>query len=186
MAGFALLARQPPYREPEAFYTVPEAYEVYAEVLAKPPDSRIDNSRTLLIRSDSVPWEMCLFPNQESRKQIGSAINDYVSTNKKAWAFTRRFEIENAYELLDFKKDIWPFFENRPTGWQEFDAAHPSSRGWYELSAVGFNEDKTIAVVYISNHCGWTCGRGEFRVLQKQEGRWKDLPWHGNTCSWVS
>jgi hypothetical protein len=139
-----------------------------------------------MIRSDTVPWHMCLNPTDEWKKRIGSAIDDYVSTNKKPWALAPRFTVSSPYQLLNYKKDIFSLFEKGSSGWDDFYAAHPNSGGWFDLSAVGFNEDKTIAVVYMSNHCGWVCGRGDFKVLQKREGKWEDLPWQGGRCLWVS
>ena len=48
------------------------------------------------------------------------------------------------------------------------------------------DEEKTIAVVYMANHCGSLCGSGMFHVLQKKEGIWKPVSWQGKGCGWVS
>jgi hypothetical protein len=55
-----------------------------------------------------------------------------------------------------------------------------------ELSAVGFNADETIAVVFIGYHCGEECRGGEFRALEKKTGKWKLLTGKGlwNHCVW--
>jgi len=79
-----------------------------------------------------------------------------------------------------------PFKTNGPAGWSDFEREHPDSVGWIELSAVGFNHDKTVAIVYIGHHCGRLCGGGGFRVLRKAEGKWKGLTWKGGSCAWAS
>jgi hypothetical protein len=46
---------------------------------------------------------------------------------------------------------------------------------WLELSAVGFNANKTLAVVYMANFCTTSCCCAEWNsfVLEKQNGKWK-------------
>jgi hypothetical protein len=55
-----------------------------------------------------------------------------------------------------------------------------------EFSAVGFNVDKPIAVVYMGHSCGPLCGGGTFHVLEKSEGKWKPFEWKGSSCAWIS
>lgn len=69
--------------------------------------------------------------------------------------------------------------------WKTFYDRYPDSGGWIELSAVGFNTEKTVAVVYIGHNCGVLCGGGHFHVLQKREGKWQPLKWKGSSCAWA-
>jgi hypothetical protein len=55
-----------------------------------------------------------------------------------------------------------------------------------ELSAVGFNPEKSIAVVYAGHHCGNLCGGGGFAVLRKEAGKWKPMAFRGQQCVWAS
>ena len=55
-----------------------------------------------------------------------------------------------------------------------------------ELSAVGFNVNKTVAVVYMGHYCGALCGGGGFHVLKKKDGKWVALDWKGSSCAWAS
>jgi hypothetical protein len=71
-------------------------------------------------------------------------------------------------------------------GWEGFYQRYPDSGGWIELSAVGFNVDKTVAVVYMGHHCGPLCGSGGFHVLEKKDGKWVALGWEGSGCAWAS
>lgn len=41
-----------------------------------------------------------------------------------------------------------------------------------QLSAVGFNRDRTVAVVYYNVVCGWLCGGGAAEVVRKHPNGW--------------
>jgi hypothetical protein len=159
-------------------YDVKEAYEVYAAILPDDWTWRVAHSTTLAILSETVAYKMCLDPDKESQSLLRSAIDDYITLNKKKWALQRQFEIEKPYELIA-PEETW-------TSWETFGKRHKGSNGWIELSAVGFNADKTIAIVYSGHHCGWLCGGGGFALLQKTDGKWQPLKWKGNACAWMS
>jgi hypothetical protein len=69
-------------------------------------------------------------------------------------------------------------------GWDEFHARHPDSGGYFVMSTVGFNRDKTLAVVYTGSTCGGLCGRWALHLLQKIDGKWKTVS--GVRCVTVS
>jgi hypothetical protein len=74
----------------------------------------------------------------------------------------------------------------RTADWEGFYQRYPNSGGWIELSAVGFNATKTVAVVYMGHHCGSLCGGGGFHVLEKKNGQWVPLEWKGSSCGWAA
>lgn len=83
--------------------------------------------------------------------------------------------------------DLTNFFRVQgKDGWKAFYESHPDSSGWIELSAVGFNADKTVAVIYHGHHCGNLCGGGGFTVLRKKEGKWQPWQFKGAGCAWAS
>jgi len=45
--------------------------------------------------------------------------------------------------------------------------------GIFEISEIGFNQTKDIAVVYYEWFCGSLCGGGNLAILRKENGRWK-------------
>ncbi len=136
-----------------------------------------------MIRAEAKGYEMCLRPEKESENIIGAAISEYVKLNKGSWLLKRKFGIDIPYELIS-SAELTSTFEQG--GWERFYAKYPDSGGLIELSAVGFNADKTVAVVYMGHSCGLLCGGGEFHVLQKRDGKWLPLSWRGMSCSWVS
>jgi hypothetical protein len=148
-------------------YEEAEAYEVYSTILRP---WQVAKAKSLVIRSETKGYKMCLRPDGESEKIIGQAISQYVKLNEKNWLLKRRLSIKKPYELAPYDKL----------------RSALNSRAWIELSAVGFNADKTVAVVYMGHYCGGLCGGGGFHVLQKKDGKWAPLTWKGSSCVWES
>ena len=70
--------------------------------------------------------------------------------------------------------------------WETFTEKFPNARGGIELSAVGFNPERDVAVVYVSHHCGRLCGRGFVQVLRKKDGAGTPVNWAIKGCGWMS
>ena len=156
----AMLAQTP---EP---YNVPEAYEIYATILPGEWPWAVNHDARLTIVEETKFYDMCLAPAGKSKPVLGPAISDYLRVNQRPWLLQRKFEIEKPYDLISKSASF--------------------TRSFSELSAVGFNADKTIAIVYAGHHCGSPCGGGGFHVLQKRDNKWLPLDWEGMTCLWGS
>jgi len=168
-------------------YDDQEAYRVYEAVL--PLDQIGQESKTLILRAEAEPYRPdCVHPNEQSQKIVAGALADYEKVNKQKWILQRNFQIDKPYEVLTEKKiaAVRDDVAGPHGGWEGLDRHYPGAYGEIELSAVGFNADRSIAMVYIGHHCGVLCGGGEFHILQKEEGHWKSLKWGGHTCGWVS
>jgi hypothetical protein len=164
-------------------YEDQEAYEVYSAILPSEWPLRVAHAKTLIIQSETKGYEMCLRPEEEWQEKVGPAISDYVRSNAKPLLLQRRFNVEVTYQLIiatELSSAI------KTAGWEGFYQRYPDSGGWMELSAVGFNANKTVAVVYMGHHCGMLCGGGGFHVLEKKDGQWVALEWKGSSCAWAS
>lgn len=165
-------------------YQDQEAYAVYSAILP--------GTNPLVVRESTTTYDLCLRPlDGQAEKVLRPALEDYVKLNSTRWRLRQPQSGERQYT-------IFPDIELQSTfpsgtlgiesakGWDSFMQRHPTYQGWMELSAVGFNHDKTIAVVYIAYHCGDECAGGEFKALQKQNGTWQQLTGKGrwNHCSW--
>ena len=164
-------------------YEDAEAYKVYSAILPTGSVWQVHKAKTLVIRRETRDYKMCLQPEPESERIIGQAISEYVKLSEKTWLLQRQFSIEKPYELIAYDELRSAL---KPGSGENFYKQHPDSGGWIELSAVGFNADKTVAVVYMGHHCGSLCGGGRFHVLQKKDGKWVPLKWKGSRCDWVS
>ena len=163
-------------------YEDQEAYEIYSAILPSEWPWRVAHSKTLIIQTETKGYQMCLRPDKGSEEKFGSAISAFVSLNKTPSLLQRKIDIEIPYQLIMADQ----LNTNSNAGWVEFYQRYPNSGGWIELSAVGFNHDRTVAVVYMGHHCGDLCGGGGFHVLEKKAGRWVELEWKGESCSWAA
>lgn len=148
MAGFALGAFQTELKDAKSVqtYSTSEAYEVYSAVLPDEWTWGYANSKTRLIKAETVSYQMCLTPDAESAKLLDPAILNFRIVNGTTWALERKLDISKPYELVPGPVLQAPFKTNGPAGWSNFNREHPDSVGWIELSAVGFNHDKTVAI----------------------------------------
>ena len=174
------------------------AYEVYSAVLSF-PETELSKSKNFVIRRETLrtfgtffdiapsPNQICLRPDAESAKIIGTAIEDYLKVNQTKWLLEEKFKLEIPYKLVKSEtivSIINPF--TKKEDWKAFYKQYPDSGGFIDLSAVGFNADKSVAVVSQGRWCGSLCGEGEYYVLQKKDGKWIPLEWKGEYCNWVS
>jgi len=164
-------------------YEDAEAYEVYSAVLPSEWIWSVQKAKTLAFHVETRAYGMCLRPEGEFQEIMGQAISEYIKLSQKTWLLQRHFNIEKPYVLIT-SDELKRAFEDG--GWEKFYKRHPNSGGWIELSAVGFNTDKTVAVVYVGHSCGLLCGGGGFHVLQKKDAKWAPLKWKGTSCSSAS
>jgi hypothetical protein len=123
--------------------------------------------------------EQCLVPDAAS--QFKDAIANYNLLNHEHWLLQRNFEIEKPYEIVS-SAALKAVFEEH--GWDGFHKRYPDSGGIIPFSAVGFNADKTQAIVHSGSYCGSLCGSWRFHLMKKVDGKWKEVP--GVSCSKVS
>ena len=168
--------KAPPYEDQEA-------YEVYSAILPLEWPLEDAKAKNLIIQNETKGWEMCLRPDTEWQEKIGPAISDYLRLNAKPLLLQPRIKVAVPYRLInaDELKSV-----NHTAAWEGFYQRYPDSGGWMELSAVGFNVNKTVAVFYMGHHCGALCGGGGFHVLTKRDGKWVALDWKGSSCAWAS
>jgi hypothetical protein len=163
-------------------YEDEEAYEVYSAILPSEWPLGDAHAKTAIIQSETKFFEMCLRPESQWQEKVGPAISDYVRLNAKPLRLQPKIKIGVAYQLILAEE----LKTNSNSGWEAFFQRYPDSRGWIELSAVGFNANKTVAVVYMGHHCGALCGGGGFHVLEKRNSRWVRLDWQGSGCFWAA
>lgn len=168
---------------PAKEYDDAEAYKIYSTILPSEWPIRIVHAKHVLIRRETRVNQMCLRPEGEFEKTVGPAIKDYLRVNASPWLLQQKFDTELSYELISNAQLTSVLGNNQ---WERFHEYYPESKGWLEFSAVGFNSERTIAVLYMGHHCGLLCGGGSFHVLQKKNDEWAPMEWKGSSCAWVS
>lgn len=163
-------------------YEDTDAYGVYVAIIPSEWPLRDADAKQLVIRRETRSFQMCLKPDTEIQARVGLAIADHIRQNEKKWLLQPRFSFAIPYQFFE-----GPFDDIlKRGGWDEYYRQYPESGGLIELSAVGFNVDKTVAVVYMGHSCGDLCGGGTFHVLEKVDGKWKPIEWKGGSCAWAA
>lgn len=176
-------------------YDDAEAYAVYSAVLFKEWPVREAKAKALVIQLETTGFKSfgtgdigeCLIPPKGEESIYEPVFNSYRDANKEPRVLLPKFTTAIPYRLVA-KADFDAFFakDGIGGGWEEFYKKYPNSGGINHMSAVGFNSDRTIAIVYVGHSCGGLCGGGTYHVLKKSDGRWAEIEWHGGSCSWVS
>jgi hypothetical protein len=145
-------------------YDIEEAYKVYSLVL--PHEESYGFAKdTLMIRDNTVAEDVaggCL--TQADTHRFKDAIAGYNRVYKGKWTLQRHFQIEKPYRIV---------------GSEVISALpdHPQSAASYvSVSPVGFNRDKTQAIVFVESSCGGLCGSWRFHLLEKVHGTWNEVP----------
>jgi hypothetical protein len=139
-----------------------ESYDIYSTVLqVKGPGPAVADWR---IVRETRAFQMCLRPARDQDSIYRPMIDDYALKNKKTVVLQRKFKL-SAYALVG------------PEAW-----ASAQSSKLAVLSAVGFNRDRTRALL-----CFWANASGTCSFMVKQETRWQiDRSWRGTACGWAN
>jgi hypothetical protein len=146
-------------------YEDAEAYKVYSALL---PQSDLP----LLILNDTIGEKTCLSSVRAVDKSAASAFDDYEKVNLTSWKLQDKFSLPKLPKLVSNDDIRTMDEEDRRTGREKPGSSRTQPH--FILSAVGFNADKTIAVVWIYYACGGLCGNGRLAVLRKADGAWKE------------
>ena len=168
-------------------YTSKEAYEIYDLLIPREETyctkTRVIQQETIQIESGAMDLDSCV--SSLVAPEFQDVIADFKAANSKRWLLQRQFELDRQYELVSsetieatFKMSEQDKAGNDPIGdgWRRFYERYSGSGGYVVLSAVGFNKDKTRAVVYSGAGCGPLCGAWSFHLFKKVNGKWTPTP----------
>jgi hypothetical protein len=114
----------------------------------------------------------CMNVLQDQESIYLPLIEDYVAKNKTKQVLERKFDLPQYALILFGRPSIGPPL---------------SPIVVLDVSAVGFNKDRTRSLVYVGHHCGSLCGGGEYHLLVKKDGKWQvDQEYRGMSCFWAS
>jgi len=162
-------------------YEDADAYEVYSATL--PMDSSYQDSKAVLILQRVPPSEWpigspreALHGDPEFNKTFAPIFDSFDKANQESRSLEHHFSIPKPYKLLN-KDEIDVTFRRRAPnalddGWGGFREVFPESRGYIILSGVGFNADRTLALVYVEHRCGGLCAAARYYILEKRKGHW--------------
>lgn len=180
----------PSQKEEIPSYEDKDAYEVYAAALklGRPHQDSIERARLLIIQQDIESWRGCqdtgIELSKKSKKEWQPVLNDLIRANQTPRKLTRTFSLKVPYRLLS-KEELNAGFPEGG-GWKAYYEKFPDSNGYIWFSAVGFNADKSKAIVYVNHACGGLCGGGGPHFLEKKDGRWVEARVDAIVQVWAS
>ena len=185
-----------PQGQPADVISDPEAYRVYAVLFPTLWPVRAAHATNLVIQTQSVIKRSL---TEEGSDCLPTGLPTGTPLPEEWQSVTNSFKLENtrrrrllprlpvmgvSYRLVaeaDILRTIKP-----PNFWEGFYAKFPDSGGYYAVSAVGFNEAKTRAMVYIETHHGLLGADGRFYLLEKNDGQWAQSKLRISACLWES
>lgn len=102
-----------------------------------------------------------------------AALDSFLFINHKPCPMLKRPFLAGTGSRLISHQEVERFSRTDPGfWWGDFYRKYPNAAGLFTFSKVGFNADRTQAVVYRAFSCGDTCGYGSYVLLVKEEGVW--------------
>jgi hypothetical protein len=167
-----------------------ETYAVYASLL--PDHWLIAHARatSLVFQRETSRRSMCDPIGDTDNEVWRPVVEAFRTANAETHAIRSGQPLGVPYVVVP-AGEIRAIFEYSDTAWVwvDFFATFRGSKGYIEVSAVGFGEQKTRAMVYLAHRCGLLCGGGTYYYLEKFEGRWQKVrprPEGVPQCVWFS
>lgn len=113
-----------------------------------------------------------------------STLDDFRAKNQQLHKFADNLNLKVEHKLIteqEFSRLV-PIKGGIPD-WSPFYNKYPDAAGVIYFSKVGFNRERTEALVQIGRGCGRGCGEGGFMFLTKVDGIWKIKDSYG---TWIS
>ena len=153
-------------------YNIAEAYKIYSFLIPREPSYAFGRD-TVLIREEAVEGgSQCL--TTSAAKKFADAVVAFNRLGQKKWVLQPRFQLDRPYKLIG-PEEIKALPDYPPQS---------VAASFVEMSTVGFNRDKTQAVLFMGSPCGGLCGAGSFHLFEKVHGKWQEVP--GVNCSMSS
>jgi hypothetical protein len=170
-------------------YADPDAYAVYAAVLPMiwnsehEPKSLIFQEETEFSATESA-GHLCVKGDKKFSVSWGSTLKDYASVNRVPRRLLRMFPMDKTYILVPERELNDLILKSH---WEDFYTRYPEAKSYISVSSVGFNAQKTKALLTMTYSCGMLCMEGTYYLMEKQNGKWVRTSASGFTsCAWAS
>jgi hypothetical protein len=159
--------------------TDPDAYAIYATLLPKvrrEPDVRRQPEDVILLIQETMTTIQCIPPLPKGWEDVRK---DFGRQTVTSWMLQAIVPTDAYYRLVpkaEIESDDARLERQYPGGWQR----RPGSLDFVAVSAVGFNRDKTKALVSVQT-------RSSFRtyMLERQRDKWVGSK-EGVTCGGIA
>ncbi len=173
-----------------------ESYRIYSILLSRElPDWHLKRLAIEEWTQDMRPdpdGPLCLQAPKDQKALYQEEFDDFLAKNRSRHQLEYRFDLQD-YLLLSpdqseyVRRLFGPVLRRHPPPWSEDDRKlYHDINVVFAVSEVGFNRDRTRAIVYIGHTCGGMCGEGTYHLLVKRQGKWRrDPDYRGTSCAWV-
>jgi hypothetical protein len=164
----------------------PESYAVYSALL---PDRAMQGMRRsmIVIQAEAASDPFGCWPSGPPiETEWKSTLESLRAENAHARTILSGFTLHVPYIVLP-RADIMAFFTpGSLDGWKHFYERYPDSAGYAAVSAVGFDTDRTKAIVYFAHHYNYLGGDYAYHLLQKLGGKWQETQVPGVNACWMA
>jgi hypothetical protein len=159
-------------------YSDSDAGQIYEALI--PATAR----NSMLLLTVSVQPTICS-PDESDMPdtQFRNALGAFRKMNDKKWDVSGLISSEQT--ITEAAVDSM-FKSGVIGGWKQFRQQHPHASGYQAVSAVGFNAERTVAVVYSEVRCGAMCGTGSFTYFRRTPHGWSRVQAEMPSCRWIS
>ena len=169
-------------RAPNTYLDI-DAFNVYSALIPSPIGGKLVLVVSTTMKPDRCSLDDTSMPDADFRE----AVQDFQRTNKQEWNLAEEFASTSVKaNLIDSKEWKSYFRKGIDKGWKKFYKAHPKAAGTVAFSAVGFNNKRTVAVVYREVVSCSECGVGSLHFLKKEATGWTEIKPGYATCGWIS
>ncbi len=167
-----------------------EEYAVYSALL----QSLYTNGAKVLVMDNYVSGCVPVGNNAEGERAWQQSLNslpsklpklstktiaDFKSKSRNCRTIEAKFTLPTKYILIS-QPERRAIFSKADVNksWQSFHQKYPGAAGYINLSNIGFNEDRTQALVDTFRKCGDKCGGEKMVLLMKVNGKWSVAATH--------
>jgi len=119
-----------------------------------------------------IPWEKTAESLRKKDPALQQATLDaFRKVNAQQEFLRRSLHPSIDYEVVT-SAQLEPIFCHHCGFWPAYYKQFPGSQGLLTFSGVGFSVDGTQAFFYFSNRCEGLCGKGDYVIMEKRDGRW--------------
>jgi hypothetical protein len=159
---------------PPQAYSDRDAYDVYSIVV--PKEMVRQRGRTVYIQRQTVQGvrDGCMSTEKSFRDEYGELLENFTNANRAPVLLQRQFHLRKRYVLRD-QDEIPVSAPSHVDGSMSFQHLQKFITVIH-LSAVGFNADRTRALVMVEHVCGPSCGGGRYYFMVKSGQTWQIEP----------
>lgn len=162
-----------------------EEYAVYSAAIAKFFSVRTSLQQVVVKQRTTIEWsrkERVQYIRQQIPELDQTLTKRFKQRNKTPEMLEPRFSTQIPVKLIS-QQELDDIFKEGANSWRIFYERYPNSQGLMDFSRVGFNTDRTQALVYVGNLAGFLAGEGRYLFLVKENGVWTPKK---EITAWVS